>query len=303
MNPGSLIKHRPHPNGKGPCRAKAVLMSETGASKPRRKRQVRRPKSEGRKKPETRNPKTPRSLAEKRSSRGTVSVFRPAGFFRISTCGRRTLAQPCHRAFTLIELLVVIAIIAILASLLAPAISRAKARAQASQCLNNLKQLGIATLIYAQDHNGLIQIDAPLEPGKTWGSILSSNQNLKALEVFICPTYEPKRFTNWFRTYGVRQDPLPEYLAGDFDEVLKSDRIRNPTEYLHLADTTSRGKQGYGSQQYYYFRMDKLEVHARHDQRANGLFIDGHVESGTRSRLERLGISALFGKDTVPGYF
>ena len=181
-----------------------------------------------------------------------------------------TKKKGCRYAFTLIELLVVIAIIAILASLLVPAISRAKARAQAGQCLNNLKQLGIATLIYAQDHNGLIQIDAPFEPGKTWGSILSSNQNLKALDVFVCPTYEPKRFTNWFRTYGVRQDPLPEYLIGDFDEVLKSDRIRNPTEYLHLTDTTSRGKQGYGSQQYYYFRVDKLEVHARHDQRSTG---------------------------------
>lgn len=206
-------------------------------------------------------------------------------------------------AFTLIELLVVIAIIAILASLLAPAIGRAKSRAQSGQCLSNLKQLGVATLLYAQDHNGVVQIDAPLEPGKTWGSILSSNQNLKATDIFVCPVYAPHRFTNWFCTYGVRQDPLPEYLSGDFDELLKTDLVRNPTEYLHLTDTTSRGKQGFGAQQFYYFRTDKLEVHARHDLRANGLFLDGHVETCNRARLERLGMNALYGKDTVPGYF
>lgn len=92
-------------------------------------------------------------------------------------------------AFTLIELLVALAIIAILASLLVPGLGRAKESARTVSCLNNLRQLGIASVTYSMDHNGhlpsfrnwLFTRAGDLTTGKLYPYLRSKG-------TYLCPT-------------------------------------------------------------------------------------------------------------------
>ena len=187
------------------------------------------------------------------------------------------------RGFTLIELLVVIATIAILAAILFPVFARAREKARQASCLSNIKQLSLATLMYAQDYDETLPVAIGGTPD---GSLLWTT--LELLEPYVrnrqlrrCPSdatgavdlsgYGLDRYSyGWNKEAFAYRLPMPGPPPGP---------IRSLAGIPYPADTTA----------FFDGLIAMMEVRTahRHNEGANVGFLDGHAKWHQRTQPPR----------------
>jgi len=155
-----------------------------------------------------------------------------------------------NRAFTLIELLVVIAIIAILAALLLPALARAKARAQRTACISNMKQTCLAFIVWVNDHEAghlHYRVDYRNEGTRNHPSGLQNNawfqyswisNEVESPKVLVCPSDKEKKVaSDWsLRANGGFVNSAFQNNAVSYNLSLDSGTLRGRDSFENAQD-------------------------------------------------------------------